>query len=173
MPRLATTTFRTVRTPTSYYTHNQRQTHTLSQLSFPQAPHYSVYTHSGTTNRSNVVHRNIRNQQPRKMSSAGVPSNQQQQVSQVVATNLRSRRFAPLNPEKSGGNVGDVPVSTLKGVVFDVDGTLCLPQHHMFQEMRYVSLPMLTTNSPYIKHRTHKTSTILTCTPPQICLRNR
>ncbi|WEW60866.1 hypothetical protein PRK78_006354 [Emydomyces testavorans] len=62
------------------------------------------------------------------------------------------RRFAPLNPERrgqresllaagggGGGGAGmmmaeEEPV--LKGVVFDVDGTLCLPQNYMFQEMR-------------------------------------
>ncbi|KAF7717617.1 Uncharacterized protein PECH_005350 [Penicillium ucsense] len=43
---------------------------------------------------------------------------------------LRPRQFAPLGAGKSS----DAPV--LKGIVFDVDGTLCLPQHHMFTEMR-------------------------------------
>ncbi|KAJ5086796.1 hydrolase [Penicillium alfredii] len=42
----------------------------------------------------------------------------------------RPRRFAPLNPKQTS----DAP--PLKGVVFDVDGTLCLPQHHMYTEMR-------------------------------------
>ncbi|KAJ5217105.1 hydrolase [Penicillium chermesinum] len=42
----------------------------------------------------------------------------------------RPRRFAPLDP----GQQSDAPL--LKGIVFDVDGTLCLPQHHMFKEMR-------------------------------------
>ncbi|RMJ22333.1 HAD superfamily hydrolase [Aspergillus sp. HF37] len=39
-------------------------------------------------------------------------------------------RFAPLNPR--------IPSTApqLKGIVFDVDGTLCLPQHQMFTEMR-------------------------------------
>ncbi|KAJ9309070.1 hypothetical protein DTO217A2_1439 [Paecilomyces variotii] len=45
---------------------------------------------------------------------------------------LRQRRFAPLNPELSAKS--DAP--PLKGIVFDVDGTLCLPQHYMFGEMR-------------------------------------
>ncbi|KAJ5454521.1 hydrolase [Penicillium daleae] len=45
-------------------------------------------------------------------------------------THLRPRRFAPLD----AGKPSDAPV--LKGIVFDVDGTLCLPQHHMFTEMR-------------------------------------
>ncbi|KAL1592967.1 hypothetical protein SLS59_009611 [Nothophoma quercina] len=46
---------------------------------------------------------------------------------------VRPRKFAPLNPEKK--QAGDKrPV--LKGIVFDVDGTLCLPQNYMFGEMR-------------------------------------
>ncbi|KAJ5569976.1 hydrolase [Penicillium hispanicum] len=43
---------------------------------------------------------------------------------------LHPRRFAPLDPARAS----DAP--PLKGIVFDVDGTLCLPQHHMFTEMR-------------------------------------
>ncbi|KAF2840215.1 HAD-like protein [Patellaria atrata CBS 101060] len=42
------------------------------------------------------------------------------------------RRFAPLNPEVL--NKYDAP--KLEGIVFDVDGTLCLPQNYMFAEMR-------------------------------------
>ncbi|KAL4778148.1 HAD-like domain-containing protein [Aspergillus varians] len=42
---------------------------------------------------------------------------------------LRQRRFAPLNGEPSTD-------PQLKGIVFDVDGTLCLPQNYMFGEMR-------------------------------------
>ncbi|GES60979.1 HAD superfamily hydrolase [Aspergillus terreus] len=45
---------------------------------------------------------------------------------------LRQRRFAPLNPDH--GESSALP--PLKGVVFDVDGTLCLPQNYMFGEMR-------------------------------------
>ncbi|KAF7589757.1 hypothetical protein BBP40_003907 [Aspergillus hancockii] len=45
---------------------------------------------------------------------------------------LRQRRFAPLNPEKKG--LSNAP--PLKGIVFDVDGTLCLPQNYMFGQMR-------------------------------------
>ncbi|KAJ5082788.1 hydrolase [Penicillium argentinense] len=45
---------------------------------------------------------------------------------------LRPRRFAALDPARKS----DAP--PLKGIVFDVDGTLCLPQHHMFTEMREV-----------------------------------
>ncbi|KAK9782835.1 putative Haloacid dehalogenase-like hydrolase [Seiridium cardinale] len=41
------------------------------------------------------------------------------------------RRFAPL---KEGNQTSNLP--KLKGVVFDVDGTLCKPQNHMFIEMR-------------------------------------
>ncbi|OQD74684.1 hypothetical protein PENDEC_c010G00985 [Penicillium decumbens] len=48
----------------------------------------------------------------------------------VECKNLRPRRFAPLDPTRAS----DAP--PLKGIVFDVDGTLCLPQHHMFSEMR-------------------------------------
>ncbi|KAI1467887.1 HAD-like protein [Daldinia caldariorum] len=46
---------------------------------------------------------------------------------------LRSRRFAPLR-EVAGGQHHDLP--KLHGLIFDVDGTLCLPQNHMFSEMR-------------------------------------
>ncbi|KAL4752810.1 hypothetical protein BDW72DRAFT_170164 [Aspergillus terricola var. indicus] len=46
--------------------------------------------------------------------------------------NPRQRRFAPLNPSKS--EPSNDP--QLKGIVFDVDGTLCLPQNYMFGEMR-------------------------------------
>ncbi|KAI0099512.1 HAD-like protein [Daldinia grandis] len=45
----------------------------------------------------------------------------------------RSRRFAPLT-ELATGQHHDLP--KLHGVIFDVDGTLCLPQNHMFSEMR-------------------------------------
>ena len=44
----------------------------------------------------------------------------------------RPRRFAPLNPAYL--NTDSAP--PLKGIIFDVDGTLCLPQNHMFREMR-------------------------------------
>jgi phosphoglycolate phosphatase-like HAD superfamily hydrolase len=43
-----------------------------------------------------------------------------------------TRRFAPLNPEKPNS----YSARQLKGIVFDVDGTLCLPQNYMFSEMR-------------------------------------
>ncbi|CAI6333567.1 unnamed protein product [Periconia digitata] len=46
----------------------------------------------------------------------------------------RPRRFAPLNPAKRAGS--DDGGRELKGIVFDVDGTLCLPQTYMFGEMR-------------------------------------
>ncbi|EAW10751.1 putative haloacid dehalogenase-like hydrolase [Aspergillus clavatus NRRL 1] len=45
---------------------------------------------------------------------------------------LRQRRFAPLNPALSHSS----QAPRLKGIVFDVDGTLCLPQNYMFAEMR-------------------------------------
>ncbi|PWY88530.1 HAD superfamily hydrolase, partial [Aspergillus heteromorphus CBS 117.55] len=41
------------------------------------------------------------------------------------------RRFAPLHPSTQAS---DAP--PLRGIVFDVDGTLCLPQNYMFAEMR-------------------------------------
>ncbi|PYH84108.1 HAD superfamily hydrolase [Aspergillus uvarum CBS 121591] len=47
---------------------------------------------------------------------------------------LRQRRFAPLNAENSR----DSSAPALRGIVFDVDGTLCLPQNYMFAEMRAV-----------------------------------
>ncbi|KAA8649857.1 putative haloacid dehalogenase-like hydrolase [Aspergillus tanneri] len=40
------------------------------------------------------------------------------------------RRFAPLNPTTGS------TLPQLRGIVFDVDGTLCLPQNYMFSEMR-------------------------------------
>ncbi|RPB27825.1 HAD-like protein [Terfezia boudieri ATCC MYA-4762] len=42
------------------------------------------------------------------------------------------RRFAPLNPDIPN----DINAPRLKGVVFDVDGTLCQPQTWMFSQMR-------------------------------------
>ncbi|OAP58621.1 hypothetical protein AYL99_07711 [Fonsecaea erecta] len=42
------------------------------------------------------------------------------------------KRFAPLNPNAESGH--DLP--QLKGIIFDMDGTLCLPQNYMFREMR-------------------------------------
>ncbi|KAJ5349781.1 hypothetical protein N7541_007508 [Penicillium brevicompactum] len=48
----------------------------------------------------------------------------------AACKHLRPRRFAPLDPARSSN------APPLKGIVFDVDGTLCLPQHHMFTEMR-------------------------------------
>lgn len=41
-------------------------------------------------------------------------------------------RFAPLNPENGATSLKP----SLKGIVFDVDGTLCAPQNYMFGEMR-------------------------------------
>ncbi|KAJ5391397.1 hydrolase [Penicillium cosmopolitanum] len=51
-------------------------------------------------------------------------------ATKVECQHLRPRRFAPLDTSRKS----DAP--PLKGIVFDVDGTLCLPQHHMFSEMR-------------------------------------
>ncbi|KAJ5564723.1 hypothetical protein N7513_000965 [Penicillium frequentans] len=48
----------------------------------------------------------------------------------VNCQHVRPRRFAPLDATKASA------APRLKGIVFDVDGTLCLPQHHMFTEMR-------------------------------------
>ncbi|EOA90174.1 uncharacterized protein SETTUDRAFT_167115 [Exserohilum turcica Et28A] len=50
-----------------------------------------------------------------------------------MAQPVRPRRFAPLDPAKRKA-VEDRP--PLRGIVFDVDGTLCLPQNYMFAEMR-------------------------------------
>ncbi|KAL5343777.1 HAD-like domain-containing protein [Aspergillus crustosus] len=47
---------------------------------------------------------------------------------------LRQRRFAPLNPPITEAKSSNAP--PLRGIVFDVDGTLCLPQNYMFGEMR-------------------------------------
>jgi len=58
-------------------------------------------------------------------------------MTSVTVSVLRPRRFAPLKlvstPEAIQAN--NAP-PLLKGIVFDVDGTLCLPQHYMFGEMR-------------------------------------
>ncbi|KAL4932763.1 putative haloacid dehalogenase-like hydrolase [Aspergillus undulatus] len=53
-------------------------------------------------------------------------------MSSVEVYPLRGRRFAPLNP--SNREASNAP--QLKGIVFDVDGTLCLPQNYMFGKMR-------------------------------------
>ncbi|KAI2624887.1 HAD-like protein [Hypoxylon sp. NC1633] len=50
-------------------------------------------------------------------------------------TQLRPRRFAPLK-DAAAGQHHDLP--KLQGVIFDVDGTLCQPQNHMFTQMRTV-----------------------------------
>lgn len=44
------------------------------------------------------------------------------------------RRFAPL--AKGTEQDGTDGRMVLKGVIFDVDGTLCMPQNYMFGEMR-------------------------------------
>ncbi|KPI44379.1 putative uncharacterized hydrolase [Cyphellophora attinorum] len=58
------------------------------------------------------------------------------------------RRFAPLNPDL--GNKHGAP--KLRGIVFDVDGTLCLPQNHMFKAMRQaLDIPKSTDILDHIK----------------------
>jgi phosphoglycolate phosphatase-like HAD superfamily hydrolase len=42
------------------------------------------------------------------------------------------KQFAPLSPDVPHGH--DLP--ELQGIIFDMDGTLCLPQNYMFKEMR-------------------------------------
>ncbi|KAL4872983.1 hypothetical protein BDV12DRAFT_192918 [Aspergillus spectabilis] len=51
---------------------------------------------------------------------------------------LRQRRFAPLSPSITNTDTESSNAPPLKGIVFDVDGTLCLPQNYMFGEMRAV-----------------------------------
>ncbi|KAK7754691.1 hypothetical protein SLS62_003248 [Diatrype stigma] len=47
------------------------------------------------------------------------------------------RRFAPLKESSSlPGSANNSGLPRLQGIVFDVDGTLCEPQNHMFAEMR-------------------------------------
>ncbi|KAI1372939.1 HAD-like protein [Hypoxylon crocopeplum] len=53
----------------------------------------------------------------------------------TIMTHPRPRRFAPLK-ETVAGQHHDLP--KLQGVIFDVDGTLCQPQNHMFAQMRSV-----------------------------------
>ncbi|KAL9000594.1 MAG: hypothetical protein Q9169_000887 [Polycauliona sp. 2 TL-2023] len=52
----------------------------------------------------------------------------------LVTTNMgnRLKRFAPLDKQKDNPH-GAPP---LKGIIFDVDGTLCKPQSYMFAQMR-------------------------------------
>ncbi|KIW28300.1 uncharacterized protein PV07_07976 [Cladophialophora immunda] len=51
---------------------------------------------------------------------------------QTTARQREPKRFAPLNPNAENGH--ELP--KLKGIIFDMDGTLCLPQNYMFREMR-------------------------------------
>ncbi|KAK8055879.1 had superfamily [Apiospora rasikravindrae] len=54
-----------------------------------------------------------------------------------MAQQASPRRFAPLQHGIAAADqVSNLP--KLKGIVFDVDGTLCEPQNHMFAEMRSV-----------------------------------
>ncbi|EAS27895.2 HAD hydrolase, family IA [Coccidioides immitis RS] len=103
--------------------HRSAHHHTIRLFSSHPFNHILHYVSSPTATRSS---------RKRDMSSAPQVRAQSEQQQQRG----RMRRFAPLNPEVrvrlgSGGTAPD-----LKGVVFDVDGTLCLPQHYMFQEMR-------------------------------------
>ncbi|KAG9838389.1 haloacid dehalogenase-like hydrolase, partial [Aureobasidium melanogenum] len=51
-----------------------------------------------------------------------------------MASSHATRRFAPLSKGKGHDAIdGDM---VLKGIVFDMDGTLCEPQNYMFTEMR-------------------------------------
>lgn len=52
-----------------------------------------------------------------------------------MPNHAKQRRFAPLRPGVSSSNP-EIP--QLRGVIFDVDGTLCQPQNYMFAEMRAV-----------------------------------
>ncbi|KAK4941652.1 hypothetical protein LTR28_008849, partial [Elasticomyces elasticus] len=47
---------------------------------------------------------------------------------------VKPRRFAPLRDANDLSEENAIP--ELKGIVFDMDGTLCEPQNHMFSEMR-------------------------------------
>ena len=53
-------------------------------------------------------------------------------MSSTNTSSKQLRRFAPL--DTSLPNTHNAP--KLKGVVFDMDGTLCLPQNYMFKDMR-------------------------------------
>ncbi|KAG0645895.1 putative hydrolase [Hyphodiscus hymeniophilus] len=50
----------------------------------------------------------------------------------TTSTSKEPRRFAPLRIGADGFD----GVPKLKGIVFDMDGTLCIPQNYMFAEMR-------------------------------------
>lgn len=52
-----------------------------------------------------------------------------------MASTDGKRRFAPLKAQASNDN-STTSAPKLKGIVFDVDGTLCLPQTYMFAQMR-------------------------------------
>ncbi|KAI4716329.1 HAD-like protein [Aureobasidium sp. EXF-10727] len=52
----------------------------------------------------------------------------------TTASSTSTRRFAPLSKGKNHDAIDGSMV--LKGIVFDVDGTLCEPQNYMFTEMR-------------------------------------
>jgi hypothetical protein len=52
-----------------------------------------------------------------------VPSNSHYRMT-GMSTNKVKRRFAPLN--QSRGSINESALPTLDGIVFDVDGTLCI-----------------------------------------------
>jgi HAD superfamily hydrolase (TIGR01549 family) len=51
----------------------------------------------------------------------------------TMTSNLGMKQFAAL---KEGATSSAPNVPNLKGIVFDMDGTLCLPQNYMFGQMR-------------------------------------
>ncbi|RMZ15560.1 hypothetical protein D0860_01520 [Hortaea werneckii] len=57
------------------------------------------------------------------------------------ATIIMQKRMHSFAPMSYGSNAGNGQLK-LKGIVFDMDGTLCLPQNYMFAEMRQaVNIP--------------------------------
>ncbi|KIY02819.1 uncharacterized protein Z520_01284 [Fonsecaea multimorphosa CBS 102226] len=71
------------------------------------------------------------------MSTSTAPSTSTSASSSAQTATSRQRqrepkRFAPLNPNAEEGH----GLPKLKGIIFDMDGTLCLPQNYMFREMR-------------------------------------
>ncbi|GIZ42777.1 hypothetical protein CKM354_000603200 [Cercospora kikuchii] len=52
----------------------------------------------------------------------------------AVTMSVRRHHFAPLGA--SSGNNADANLLRLRGIVFDMDGTLCEPQNWMFSQMR-------------------------------------
>ncbi|KAH8592694.1 HAD-like domain-containing protein [Bisporella sp. PMI_857] len=65
--------------------------------------------------------------------SPRIASDRLRKALMMSTSSKEPRRFAPL---KHGVGVAAAGVPTLKGIVFDVDGTLCMPQNYMFSQMR-------------------------------------